>query len=236
MTIKSSKSTKSARVQTPSFNGNEISKLEIPDWVPPTVTQWAMKISRVIKPPKIEVLRRLLTDPRMEAVWRELFKRKRGNGPYRRFFHPAIHVPYRTEEERISDLLWASFLRRKGGKENLLEAQQIEIDARIAGAFAVDAKRRDSVLRRPNASLQDIDQEIVAKGVFRFAYEFAINPTPVVTAKVANEAANEFLGYAKTLKEIMRKLRRVGFPIDRDDLRAVLRIAADVTAHVTKVS
>ncbi|HUK10125.1 MAG TPA: hypothetical protein VLX09_19800 [Stellaceae bacterium] len=72
--------------------------VEVPDWLPYGVGQMARRLVDLARsggpPEAIEVLRRLILDPRMENVWRELSKHPRRNYvPSERPFHSSTLPP-----------------------------------------------------------------------------------------------------------------------------------------------
>ena len=72
----------------------ELEPIEAPPWVPPDVAFWAQLLLASVKedyPHTAPIIRSLASDPRMEAVWRELGKRN-SPGTLGRFFGSVVSL------------------------------------------------------------------------------------------------------------------------------------------------
>jgi hypothetical protein len=111
--------------------------LEIPDWLPAPVRTFAQtEYVRLVRDAEaIQVLRRLVSDSRMERVWNELLRRERVNyKSAKAFVHPASQ-PGRDSSWTPEARYWrhrAQELRRLGGRENDREADDLVLMANIS--------------------------------------------------------------------------------------------------------
>jgi hypothetical protein len=121
----------------PIFKREEVDALSLPTierWVPEAVADAAERLHAELaaenKSDGLAVLARLVSDPRMDLVWGELYKQKRDS-------------EYQTTEEflypaRVTNASWAAIhrqqaveLRKIGGKLNESEARLLEAEATL---------------------------------------------------------------------------------------------------------
>ena len=103
-----------------------------PNWVPVAVLDMAKRLRAELaaeqdRAKAEEVLSRLTSDPRMERVWCEVYKKKRLNhSPTDEFWHPArvTHASQAAASRRR-----AIELRKSGGVDNNHEADLLEAEA-----------------------------------------------------------------------------------------------------------
>jgi hypothetical protein len=142
------------RARLPIFKREEVDALSLPtieSWVPPAIIETALRLHRMFaaenKSDGLAALSRLISDPRMKVVWRELYKKKRYNHQAtEEFLHPA----------RVTNASRATICRQKanellklGGSANELEARLLEDDA------ATLEKSEDLMPMDPRWSEQD---------------------------------------------------------------------------------
>jgi hypothetical protein len=157
-----------------------ISKIE--PWVPEAVAEMAARLNADLtqgdKPrDKQEVLERLISHPKMELVWEELFKKRRDQnyGPTGEFLHPARLTNGSSAKRHRRQ---AEELRKKGGETNEEAARLLEAEAAI-----------EDSLPEIYSSQRWTEQEVGAQIFLKRAYQSAINIDPVFLSDLNKTAA-----------------------------------------------
>lgn len=103
-------------------------------WVPKAVVEMAERLGAEFEAENnskgLSVLSRLISNPRMQSVWRVLYSKARDPNNYEHtgeFFHQASVLPASRAQKMRNK---ASELRTKGGDLNLSDAELLEAEAR----------------------------------------------------------------------------------------------------------
>jgi hypothetical protein len=99
----------SARDAPEAFAGGPAFPAQIPEWVPPVITNFVRKtlVSQVTDPDQGQILIRLVTDPRMRNVWSQLVRTNRKTGG---FYRPALSPGPEQVAEAAERQDWAMTL------------------------------------------------------------------------------------------------------------------------------
>jgi hypothetical protein len=163
--------------------------LELPVWLPLGIARHVQQNhSRITSDDPL--LRRLISDPRMERVWTELLKRKRSNHKSSQAFkYPATS---RIDWDPIvrGRLRRAQTVRRTSRPENEREANKIEIGAKLSWAA------EDVIWNQYKLSTQ----EHALLAFFSQAFEFARTESKPVPRAVAQKKRAHFLDMAGRIR------------------------------------
>jgi hypothetical protein len=151
--------------------------LTFPDWVPPALIEAAKELNDDLASEKdpakaLGVLSRLVSDPLMDRVWREVYRKKRvGHQPSDQYLNPAFTYASRVAEFRQK----ASYLREKGGAVNKREAESREAEATLLEAEATLMEGEFDPLAHSRWTRQDR----AAQSLLWLAYRGALDDEPV---------------------------------------------------------
>ncbi len=144
----------------------------------------------------VELLSKLITDPRMKSVWTELYKKKRVNHkPTDEFVNPIF-------VKNASIAVWlrhhASTLRKKGGAQDKLHADTLDAEATL-----LEKKTYDPLAHTPWTE-QDLGVQLFLWHI----YHAALEPKPVFLSDIKAEvdalrnAAEQLRAQAKVLQSL----------------------------------
>jgi hypothetical protein len=180
---------------------------EIPVWVPKPVTLAALSLEvPATDRHSQQLLQRLISDDRMQTVWKELYRRKR---PSEDYFNPAIVRP-----KSIANWLRAQArdLASSTDKRDQMDAKANEVEA---AGYVRDPE--------PPPYLSDEQDE----GVFRFfrlVYGTALDAEPIYRSDL-EQKAKELNAAFSSLSDLSERLAR----LDESKLsKRVRRTAEDV--------
>ena len=148
-----------------------MSRSSFPSWLPAAVVTRAQEIqvefaSAEANPLREEIFRRLVTDKRMNTVWRELYKRKRVN---HRSTDEFLHPAYLTHASIAAyNRQRAAELHKKGSAINESEAKVLEIEAAAYEGWM-----------DPPTDARWSEQDRAAQLFFEGAYREALDIEPV---------------------------------------------------------
>jgi hypothetical protein len=148
-----------------------------PEWVPPPVREVTRELNTDLAKEKDpvkarDVLWRLVSNPLMNQVWREVFRKKRaGDKPTEEYLNPAFTYALRVAAFRQK----ASDHRGKGDEVNVREAESLEAAATLLEAEAKVMKGEFDPLVHPRWTRQ----ERAAQILLQHAYRTALDDEPV---------------------------------------------------------
>jgi hypothetical protein len=182
------------------------------NWVPPAIIETAERLYAQLAteqdPAKAEkVLSRLTSDLSMERVWDELY-RKKGEG----FFNPACLT---NASNAAAHREKAGELRKKGGEENVRDAEFLEFEARLIEVLPDEQTD-------PEGSEQDRAAQLFLSSAYRAALDTEPQIVPDIQAKVSKlrEVADE-------LKKLATELQFVGIGVTEIYAQKLREVAAD---------
>jgi hypothetical protein len=184
---------------------------EIPLWLPPAVIDEAKELLRQFASTKNArgagiFLTRLLTDQRMERVWRLLYKRKRNSRheSTKAFFHPAKN-PHASEAALLRKL--AQDLRNEDGRRNEARAKRLEAHAALEESLA---------MARPAA----YEQDRAVRLFLRQACLSALNIRPVFRSDIQ--------AHLDELNKIAAGLRSQAIALRAVEMEAQARVVDEI--------
>jgi hypothetical protein len=144
----------------------------------------------------VELLSKLITDPRMKSVWTELYKKKRvHHKPTDEFVNPIF-------VRNASIAAWlrqhASTLRKKSGAQDALHADTLDAEARL-----LEKKTSDPLARTPWT-----EQELGVQLFLWHIYHATLEPKPVFLSDIKAEvnalrhAAEQLRAQAEVLQSL----------------------------------
>lgn len=147
--------------------------LTFPDWLPSAVMEAGNELSKGLANEKDrakawDVLCRLISDPLMDRVWREIYRKHQATKEY---LHPAFTYASRVAAFRQK----ASDLRKKGGAANEHDAKSLEVEANYLEA---EAKVMEGEID-PLAHTRWTRQDRAAQILLWQAYRAALDDEPV---------------------------------------------------------
>ena len=155
--------------------------LTFASWVPASIIDVAKRLSAELATEKnpaeaFEVLSRLISDPRMQRVWQELYKKVQVNHhPTKEFFYPACVT---NASQAAKDRKLACELRNKGGGINERDARLLEAEAAL-----LESERNLS------ADLRWSEQDRAVQIFLRHAYRDALDCEPVFLSALQSKAS-----------------------------------------------
>ncbi len=173
--------------------------LTFAEWLPPAVKEKATELFHELAEKEnstvaSEILSRLISDPLMEEVWREIYKRKRVNyQPTDQYVHPAI----------VTNASIAKWLRRKAAACRKEGGEENECDAK---SFDFEAKELE---QRPDQPQKWSEQDRGAQLFLDHAFHGALDINPVFLSDLQAEVA-ELEDLAGKLRNCAEALRSRG--------------------------
>ena len=171
-------------------------------WAPPDVRIVAARLRSTLvaggKAAQVEALDRLLSDPRMNRVWAEIYKENRSDPPG--YKYPAL-----------TNALRAQRLRRQAAKHRNKEG-----GAELATALESEAEDLEATPDLPELSSEGRQDRAAAK-VFVAAVH-ALNEVPIFLSDV-KKAVRALRDLAQRSREIADQFRTFGLDADANELR-----------------
>jgi hypothetical protein len=183
------------------------------------------EIARHPNPKKsTEILDRLTSDPLMERVWRELFKKDRQSGV---FFYPAVTPAMRAA--RLQRL--AAELRSKGGAKNEGEAERLELAAEVEhmeDGIGEDGEEEDD---EQDDNILWHAQTFAAQVLLRKAFLEAIDIKPVFLGELEDKVSTlNCIG--QRLETDGRTLESFGMRQEAKVLRRIVRACKEEAENI----
>jgi hypothetical protein len=163
----------------------------------------------------MEVLNRLTSDPLMERVWDELYRKSQKSTESTEFFHPAVAT---RESEAARNRRLASELREKGGTVNERDAKLLEAEATLLEALG-------------DQPSEWCEQDRAAQIFFYQAFWSAIDIKPVFFQDLKIKV-DKLRATAKRLKEEAATLRSLGMKREARLLREVGRDCENEASNI----
>jgi hypothetical protein len=148
----------------------------------------------------VELLSKLITDPRMKCVWTELYKKQSDDNEATGVFVNPIYVTHRSKAGPLR--LRESALRKTGGAENLIHAKVLEAELTLLEKETYDPLAH--TLAHTSWTEQDFGVQLFLWQI----YHAALDPKPVFLSKLKAEvkalrkAANQLREQAVTLQSL----------------------------------
>jgi len=138
-------------------------------------------------------LEQLITNPEMNEVWKEIYRKKRGAS--REYFNPA-RLTFASQAAARREK--AKELRKKGGEKNLQEAIYLDLEA-----LQFDR------LPEPPVSPDWSEQDCAAQHFLSRAYRIALDSKPRKFADLQKKAS-QLRGISTKLRALARELESLG--------------------------
>jgi hypothetical protein len=204
-------------------NANDSWQLDLPAWLPRPVAKVVPKIrqqalGRSYRPEALDVLRRLVCDPRMQTVWHELYRAHPG-GKRNDFLHRAITkaldpCPDLAKFSRDR----ARMLHEAGGPTDIDQARAFE---ELANGCDLIGPRLFETFRKRGARTH---QDLAAVLFFDKAFRYAIDDVRVFTPSEIELARRVPNWVAERLEHDAAILRNFG--LEESEALSLERLAA----------
>ena len=188
-------------------------------WVPAALREEAERLYAKLTTEKnsteaFKSLSRLVSDARMQGVWRELYKKKRLNDQAtNEFVHPACVT---SASKAAVQRQQARELRKKGGAKNESDAKSWEAAAALLESEAALLENEGD----PAADSKWSEQDRAAQHFFNHVYRAALDSVPVFLSDI-HAKIEKLRRVAESLEKQAAKLESLGMNAKAQSLREV---------------
>jgi hypothetical protein len=194
------------------------------DWVRKAVRQEAKELWKILPKEKDpakakQVLERLISDPLMERVWDELYRKK--SGKEGRFFNPAC-LTNTSNAEALREA--ARELRSKGRDKDKRDAEFLEFEAKIIEFLPDDSD--DKFVSRQN------EQDCAVRLFLSSAYRAALNTEPQFASEIQTKVS-KLRDIARSLRELSAELRSIDIHVTEIYADKINAVAFDCDSDAT---